>query len=136
LFVALGILLPVVVPPFVIEAYPMTASPMFSVAMPKRLKYSLVDNRGCKLDNDVYGLRTSPLWNMEGTFGPRFPKNVVATSEQPADIGALLEHVKQVGRTSGADFPLVLKCVTKGAADDRTIGVISTEEWTINDVDD
>jgi hypothetical protein len=134
-FVVLGLLLPLVVPPFAIEAFPMTASPMFSVTMPMRLKYTLVDNRGCKLDNDVYGLRTSPLWNMEGSFGPQFPKNVVATSEPPADMNALLQHIREVGRDTHAEFPLVLECITRGAVDDRTVGVVSTQKWTIDDGD-
>jgi hypothetical protein len=135
IFVALGLLLPLVVPPIVVEAFPMTASPMFSVAVPLRMKYTLTDKAGRKLDNDVYGLRTSPLWNMESSFGPKFPKNVVATSEPPADMNALLQHIREVGRSTHAEFPLVLECITKGPIDDRTVGVISTRKWTIDDGD-
>lgn len=136
LFVVAWLAASAILPPVFWEAFPFTACPMFAMPHDQSREYTLFDADGKRLNSEQYGIWTNFNWYIEGWYPVKYRENLVNPSYRRPDMNSVVNDIRREAHRLDARFPLKLQCVTTAAVSDNTVGVISDEEWTIQESHD
>ena len=125
-FVLLTLLAMLILPPILIEPFPLSLTPMFAYPMDRRHQYELRDASGHRLDADIYGLRTNPNFRLERFYGVRLPQSLVVPPDKTPDLHRLIPHIRSTAIEEGAQFPLALTWSRVALLNQQSIGVDKT----------